>query len=86
MAQTWPEEVKDGNTVAEMLDWVRRRTKGRALFGVMIGANGVVVTKDLKLAPRDALVILKDELETILQAFEDLPKEKVTRKAVPRHP
>lgn len=84
MGQSWPDVVTNANTVAEMLDWVRRRTAGRALLGILIGTNGIVVSKDLKLSPRDAIEMLRSELDTIAEALEQLPQEKVTRKAVPR--
>lgn len=81
MAEGWPEVLEKGEDVAVVLDWVRRKTKGRALIGVMIGANGVAVSVDKDLAPRDAIDLLRSQVTTIESILHELKQKRVTRGA-----
>lgn len=84
MGESWPPVVEKAQTVAEMLDWVRRRTGGRAVLGVMVGVNGVAVCKDKDLQPRDAMDMLRSQMSLIEAAMEDLQGQRVTRIAKAR--
>ena len=79
MADTWPGKVDSAQTVAEMLDWVRRRTAGRALVAVMIGVNSVSVSRDPKLSAVDAIDLLRREAESIERALLRSEQKKETR-------
>lgn len=84
MAEGWPEVLEKGDDVAAVLDWVRRKTKGRALVGVMIGVNGVAVSRDAKLSPRDAIQLVRAQLDTIERALDLTLQKRETRAAAAR--
>jgi hypothetical protein len=84
MADGWPEVLEKGDDVAIVLDWVRRKTKGRALVGVMVGVNGVAISRDIKMSPRDAIELLRSQLDTIERALEISLQKKETRGAAAR--
>ena len=81
MSQTWPAEVTSAQTVAEMLDWVRRKTKGRCLAIIAVSANSVAVCMDPALTPREAVEAVISEAELAVETLEWARARKETRAA-----
>ena len=65
-------ELKSAKNVADALEWLRRRTKGRALVLVAIGTNSIAYTKDPQLSPKDAAELLQQQLSSLRGGFEEI--------------
>lgn len=63
-------ELKSAKDVAGAVEWVRRRTKGRAMVVIAIGANSVAYSKDPRISPQDAANLLQSQLTAIRAGFE----------------
>jgi hypothetical protein len=77
MGEAW--EIKTAEDVAEALDWLRRRMKGKGLLLVAIGTNSVAFCKDPKINPDQASKILEANLGLIKRGLAQARDQKVTR-------
>jgi hypothetical protein len=82
MAGNW--EINSADDVAQALDWLRRRMKGRGLVLVAIGASSVAYCKDPNLSPEDAADLVEQQSPTLRQGFSKLRSLGVTRGFSPR--
>lgn len=79
MAEKKEWEIKSARDVAEALEWVRRRSKGRALVLVAIGVNSVAYAKDPAVSPADAARLVHSQLTVLRDGFEKIHAQTTTR-------
>jgi hypothetical protein len=74
-------ELKTAKDIAEALEWVRRRSKGRALVILAIGVNSIAYAKDSNVTPADAVQLVADQLPSLRDGLSriDAQPEKTTR-------
>lgn len=77
-------ELRTADDVAQALDWLRRRMKGKGLVLVAIGANSVAFCKEVGLSPEDAAALVEAQLPTLRRGFYQLENKRVTRGYNPR--
>jgi hypothetical protein len=77
-------ELKSGKDVAEALEWIRQRTKGRAMVLVAIGANGISFAKDPDVRVADAITLLEGEMETLRTELTKMENARQRRGAARR--
>jgi hypothetical protein len=78
----WP--IESADDVAQALDWVRRRMKGKGLVLVAVGENSVAFSKEVGVSPGDAAELVANQIHTLRRGFQKLKDEKVTRGFLPR--
>lgn len=71
-------ELKTAKDVAEALEWVRRRSKGRALVLVAVGTNSIAFAKDQKVSPADAVRLINDQLTSLREGLERIQAQAET--------
>lgn len=82
MAETWPDPIVSGKHVAEAIDWVRHRTRGRIKLLVAIGPNSVAVAKPREVDAEDAILFLQDLQDQIAHAIRELDEKRWTHMAM----
>lgn len=71
-------ELKTAKDVAEALEWVRRRTKGRALVLVAVGVNSIAFAKDPQVSPADAVQLIHDQIPSLRDGLDRLAAQTET--------
>lgn len=77
MAGDWP--IESADDVAQALDWLRRRMKGKGLVLVAIGVNSVAFAKDVGVQADDAADLVEAQLPALRRGFSRIQAERVTR-------
>lgn len=79
MGSEW--ELSSAQDVAEALDWIRRRMKGRGLVIVAVGVNSVAYSKEADVKPEDAAELVAAQVPNLRKGFAQLRSHRVTRGA-----
>ena len=77
MGQDW--ELQSAGDVAEALDWLRRRMKGRGLVLVAISEHAVSCSKEVKVSPDQAVRLVEESLRVMRSTLERAQARKETR-------
>jgi hypothetical protein len=77
MASDW--ELQSAQDVAEALDWLRRRMKGKGLVLIAVGVNSVAFSKEVGIKAEDAAELVEHQANALRQGFKRIEKERVTR-------
>jgi hypothetical protein len=73
------QEMTKAEDVAQALDWVRRRMKGKGLVLVAISPQAVVWSKEASVSAQDASELLEAQMPTLRRGFEQCKYLGVTR-------
>lgn len=77
MADNW--ELASADDVAQALDWLRRRMKGKGLVLVAVGVNSVAFSKEVNVSSDDAAELVQNQIQTLRRGFARIQAERVTR-------
>lgn len=77
-------ELRSADDVAQALDWLRRRMKGKGLVLIAVGVNSVAFALDTQVTPADAVELIQSQAETLRRGFTQAKKNNVTRGFVKR--
>jgi len=77
-------EIRDAKDVAEALDWLRRRMKGKGLLLLAVGVNSIAFAKEVGVSPEDCEQLLHLNLPAILQGLIAMQNQRVTRSYIRR--
>lgn len=72
-------ELKSAKDVAEGLDWLRRRMKGKGLVLVAIGVNSISFCKDVGISADDAADLVQNAIPNLRRGLSRIQGERVTR-------
>jgi hypothetical protein len=77
MADNW--EIESADDVAQALDWLRRRMKGKGLVLIAVGVNSVAFSKEVGVSAEDAADLVQNQVQTLRRGFSRISSQRVTR-------